>query len=90
MSEVVESRLQRIETKLDKVSDTITQLARIDERLVSAHKRVDRHEHRLDSLEDRIMEAEHYQAQGSGKGIFVERAAWIIFACAVAWLSKSL
>ena len=39
-----EQRLERIEEKLDKLSDTIADLARIDERLLSVFKRLDRHE----------------------------------------------
>ena len=86
----VESRLQRIESKLDKLGDTITELARIDERLVSAHKRVDRHEVRLDGIEDRVNEMETLQAKFTGKGMLVERAGWIVFASVVAWAASGL
>ena len=49
---IPDSRLERIEEKLDKLSDTVADLARIEERMLSVFKRLDRHEKRLDDQED--------------------------------------
>ena len=77
------SRLDRIESKLDKLAETMAQLARIDERQDGFEKRVNRHEFRLDLIEEQVREAAEAQAARSGKGVIVERSAWIIFAAAV-------
>ena len=51
MAVVPDQRLERIEEKLDKLSDTVSDLARIEERMLSVFKRLDRHEKRLDDQE---------------------------------------
>ena len=45
-------RLDRIEQKLDRVVDALADLARIDERQDALAQRIDRHEFRLDLIED--------------------------------------
>lgn len=84
----IEKRFDRIEAKLDSLTDTVAILARIDERLVSSHKRLDRHEVRLDMLEGNIRDTETAMARVSGKGMIAERAAWIFFAAAIAATAK--
>lgn len=79
----IEKRFDRIEVKLDQLTDTVAILARIDERLVSSHKRLDRHEVRLDLLEGNIRDTETTVARAAGKGMVIERAAWILFAAAI-------
>ena len=86
----IEKRFDRIEAKLDQLSDTVAVLARIDERLVSSHKRLDRHEGRLNMLEGNIREVEQDIAKSAGKGMVAERAAWIIFAAVVSAVAKFL
>ena len=86
----IEKRFDRIEAKLDQLSDTVAVLARIDERLVSSHKRLDRHEGRLNMLEGNIREVETNIAKSAGKGMVAERAAWIIFAAVVSAVAKFL
>jgi len=86
----IEKRFDRIEQKIDQLSDTVAILARIDERLVSSHKRLDRHEIRLDLLEGNIRDTEQTIAKAAGKGMIAERAAWIVFAAAITVLAKFL
>jgi len=86
----IEKRFDRIEQKLDQLSDTVAVLARIDERLVSSHKRLDRHENRINQLEGNVREVEQTLAKQAGKGIVAERAAWIIFAAVVSAVAKFL
>ena len=79
-ADVFDKRLDRIEAKLDQVSETLGHLARIDERLTGGHKRIDRHEQRLDQLEDQQRTIETRIAETMGKSMVVERGAWIVFA----------
>ena len=78
--EPADQRLTRIEEKLDRVSETLQTLARIDERQSGFEARLNRHEHRLDQLEDEQRDTDNALAKMAGKGILVERAAWIVFA----------
>jgi low affinity Fe/Cu permease len=86
----IEKRFDRIEQKIDQLSDTVAILARIDERLVSSHKRLDRHEYRINQLEGNIRKVETSIAKSAGKGMVAERAAWIVFAAAITVLAKFL
>ena len=78
--EVFDKRLDRIESKLDSVSQTLSHLARIAERLTGRHKRIDRQQQRLDMLEDQQRTVETRIAETMGKSMIVERGAWIVFA----------
>lgn len=77
------SRLDRIEEKLDRVVETLQMLARIDERQDSLEQRINRHELRLDGIEDDQQETAEAMAKAQGRGMIVERGAWILFAAAV-------
>jgi chromosome segregation ATPase len=82
-----EVRLQRIENKLDQLSELVGQIARVDERVVSIHKRLDRHEKRLDWLEEQKRDLEAVVSQGSATTKLYERAGWIVFSAIVAFIA---
>jgi uncharacterized coiled-coil protein SlyX len=72
-----EPRLQRIEEKLDKLTDTVSELARIEERLLSVFKRLDRHEKRLDDQEDDIKELTNSVLLNTRISNNIERLFWV-------------
>ena len=78
-----EGRLDRIEEKLDRVVETLQLLARIDERQDAFDQRLSRHELRLDLIERATQENTERLATAAGRGLLIERAAWILFAAAV-------
>ena len=78
------TRLDRIETKLDLMQQTLSDLARIDERQDSLEQRINRHELRLDLIEQMGQKTSDEVIKIGGKGVVIERAAWILFAAAVA------
>jgi chromosome segregation ATPase len=74
---IPDSRLERIEEKLDKLSDTVADLARIEERILSVFKRLDRHEKRLDDQEDDLREISNDVLLNSKSVKGAERLMWI-------------
>lgn len=78
------TRLDRIETKLDLMQQTLADLARIDERQDSLEQRINRHELRLDLIEQMGQKTSDEVIKIGGKGVVIERAAWILFAATVA------
>jgi len=72
-----EIRLQRIEEKLDKLNDTIAEFARIEERMLSVFKRLDRHEKRLDDQEDDIRNLSNDVLLNTKTSNNIERMFWI-------------
>ena len=71
-------RLNRIETKLDKLTEALTMIARVDEKLTAGSLRVDRLEYRLDEQEndlDKIKEIVGYNSQSVK---VAERFVWLL------------
>ena len=75
---VTDQRLERIEEKLDKLSDTVSDLARIEERMLSVFKRLDRHEKRLDDQEDDLKDLSNNVLLNSKTSSSIERLFWVI------------
>ena len=72
------ARLNRIEVKLDKLTEAMTMIARVDEKLTAVNSRTDRLEFRLDEYEgdlDNIKAIVGYNAQSVK---IAERFVWIL------------
>ena len=81
-----EARLQRIENKLDKLSEAFTILARVEEKIMSSNTRIDRLEFRADEAErdmDKMKGIVGYNQQTVRQ---VERFAWILVSSLVGTL----
>jgi cob(I)alamin adenosyltransferase len=81
-----EARLQRIENKLDKLSEAFTILARVEEKIMSSNTRIDRLEFRADESErdmDKMKGIVGYNQQTVRQ---VERFAWILVSSLVGTL----
>jgi|TARA_A100001015_G_C14800994_1_gene636946 uncharacterized coiled-coil protein SlyX len=83
---IPDSRLERIEEKLDKLSDTVADLARIEERMLSVFKRLDRHEKRLDDQEDDIKEINNDVILNSKSVKGAERLMWVAISAGASFL----
>ena len=85
-----EDRLTRIEEKLDRFAEMMSDLARLDERADAIDQKLSRHELRLDLIENQANKNAEQLAGMSGRGMMLERAGWIIFAAAVAAVQSAL
>ena len=83
---IPDSRLERIEEKLDKLSDTVADLARIEERMLSVFKRLDRHEKRLDDQEDDLRTLSNDVILNSKSVKGAERLMWIAISAGASFL----
>ena len=68
------TRLNRIEEKLDKVSEAIVSLARMEERMITLFKRMDNYDDHHRVLEGRVTKVEVSHASGA----WVERVVFIL------------
>lgn len=84
----IEQRLNRIEEKLDGVSEMLGQLARIEERATGLETRLNRHEYRLDVIEGLQRDQSKELSEHVGKGHVWERAAWIVLAAVLSAMGK--
>jgi Fic family protein len=73
-----EARLQRIENKLDKLSEAFTILARVEEKIMSSNGRIDRLEFRADESERDMDKIKAVVGYNQNTVRVVERFAWIL------------
>jgi uncharacterized coiled-coil protein SlyX len=78
-----EQRLDRIEVKLDKLTEAVTNIARVEEKIYASTKRIDRLEYRLDVNEGELDGLKNIVAQNSFTVKASERIFWIIFSAVV-------
>ena len=83
MAVVNDQRLERIEEKLDKLSNTVSDLARIEERMLSVFKRLDRHEKRLDDQEDDLRLIGNDVLLNSKSVKSAERLMWVAISAGI-------
>ncbi len=78
-----EQRLERIEQTLDKLSTAISDMARIDERLLHVFKSLERHEKRLDEQEDGVRDLENVVMVNTSSVKNSERFFWIVVSACI-------
>ena len=76
-------RLTKVEDKLDRLSEAIISIARIEERVATVLKHIDRFFIRLDRLEQRIDVVETNTASQEKALSFTERFFWIMITAGV-------
>ena len=82
-----DQRLERIEKKLDQMSEAIVSLARMEERMITLFKRMDVYDDRQEDLQERVHTLEKRQGVNGQTLRFAERLFWIIAAAAVSYIS---
>ena len=76
-------RLERIETKMDKLADAVVGMVRMEERLVSAFKRMDAVVEYQSKMDARLDDMEKQALVRGQKIAFAERFFWMIATGAV-------
>jgi len=76
-------RLNRIETKLDKLAEAMTLIARVDEKLTAGAARIDRLEYRLDEQETDLDKVKGIVGYNSQSVKVAERFVWILISSIV-------
>jgi len=74
------TRLNRIEEKLDKVTEAIVSLARMEERMITLFKRMDTYDNKQDMLETRVSKIEVGHATQTGSATWTDKVVWVIVA----------
>ena len=86
----VAPRLDRIEDKLDQLSETLATLARVEERQYAQTKRMDRFEFRLDTVETQAGAVSHSSVHHAATLKLAERIVWGVFAASLSFLTAYL
>ena len=78
-----EDRLTRMEDKLDKLSEAVLAIARMEERMLTVFKRLENVDGGINKMDDRIDEMEKQAIARGQKIAFAERIFWMIYTGAV-------
>ena len=88
--EVLQQRLDQIDSKLDKLSDAVSRLAAVEERLIHQTTTLDSLNRKLEDSEKRIRTLER---QASARGVVlasVERFGWMILTTIIGIVAYTL
>ena len=80
---IEDQRLDRIENKLDKLTEAVTNIVRVEEKLYASGKRIDRLEYRLDVGEADLDNLREIVTQNAVTVKASERIFWIIFSAII-------
>lgn len=78
-----EDRLSRMEEKLDRLSEAVVAMARMEERMLTLFKRMDKFDSCIQKIDDRLDETERQAIARGQKIAFAERLFWMVCTGAV-------
>lgn len=78
-----DDRLSRMEEKLDRLSEAVVAMARMEERMLTLFKRMDKFDDVIKKVDDRLDEMERQAIARGQKIAFAERIFWMICTGAV-------
>ena len=84
-----EDRLTRIEDKLDKMSEAITLLARMDERMITLFKRMEKYDGAQAELAERVSEVEKVTIQRGVVYHILDKGFWLVVGAGLAYIMRS-
>lgn len=79
----VEKRFDRLEVKIDKLTDVVADLARMEERLVSQSERMTRIESRVDTVENGLLELADAVRANTSAVNFANKLFWTVIAAVI-------
>ena len=85
-----DERLTRIETKLDKLADAMISMARMEEKMITLFRRMDKYDESQGKIDTRLQAVERNNIQTNTFGYLVDKAVWIILGAAAAFIIKYL
>jgi hypothetical protein len=81
-----DQRLGRIEEKLDKLADAVVGLARMEERMLTLFKRIEKYEEKQEELVERVSAIELDDAGKNSIYRILDKSVWLVVGIAVAFL----
>lgn len=78
-----DKRFDRLEEKIDKLTDVVTSLARMEERLIAHNERTDRLTQRVDEHDEDIKDLYEITRNNQGVAGFASKLFWLIVGGAI-------
>jgi len=87
---VEDQRLERIEKKLDEMSQVIISIARMEEKMMTVFRRIEDHNTRITRVEDNVSDIEKKMGVNGQTLRFAERVFWILVAAVVTFVLRMM
>lgn len=81
-----DSRFDRLEQKIDKLTDAVTKIVRVEEQLISNNRRLDRVEERVTKTEDDIEKVAEIARNNATVTKFADKLFWVVMTAGIATL----
>lgn len=90
MPETTNSRLDRIEEKLDRLADTMVSLARAEEKIGSLQEDHDKQYERINRLSQKLDEIERIVLENHRTVQFIQRLFWVVVVAATGAIATNI
>ncbi len=87
---MTDERLSRIETKLDQLAEAMITMARMEEKMVTLFKRMDKYDEGQSKMDARVQLIERATIKSGTFGYLVDKAFWIVLGVGLTFLAKKL
>jgi hypothetical protein len=81
-----DQRFDRLEQKIDKLTDAVTKIVRVEEQMISSNRRLDNVEQRVEKAEVDIDGLAKIVRDNAGVAKFADRLFWLILASGVSFM----
>lgn len=79
-------RLARIEDKLDKLSDAVVSIVRVEERMITLFKKIEVLDERLGKVDERLLDVEKTSVSRGAIYRLIDKLAWLFIGGVVVFL----
>lgn len=84
----IEKSIDKFGDKLDELTKVVTDLARIEERMITLFKRMDQYDRKHDSLDARLTSVEEDTTQRGVIDRVMDKALWLVLGAGLAFAVK--
>jgi hemerythrin superfamily protein len=84
----VEKNLDKLGDKIDELTKVVTAMARIEERMVTLFKRMDRYDEAHSDLDERLTEIEKTSSKRGVVYHLIDKGFWLIIGAGLTYIAK--
>jgi len=84
----IEKNLDKLGDKIDEVTKVVTAMARIEERMVTLFKRMDRYDEAQADMDDRLAEVEKVSTKRGVVYQLIDKGFWLVIGAGLTYIIK--
>lgn len=84
----MEKHLDKLGDKVDDLTKVVTDLARMEERMITLFKRMDRYDAGQTAFDERLSEVEEVTVRRGVVYQAIEKGFWLVIGASLAWIAK--